>query len=215
MKILVNKCPDTGELFEDDRLYKNHRQRILREQRKQEAFNQQQKEFNDWLSLEKEKLHHIETIAPWFLANQRIIMDAVTAGYETGWEIRSWDKFVPEDEFVKLEITGIYKTELTNSHHCPRGGVTNWCGHRDNLPKHYPGFKVRISGKLQRPPKYNYRYPYSAALNLVGIQTGSGGGGNENFGYDGFIFLDDWPGLKEQVRLIEEDQIVSRLKGKF
>lgn len=215
MKILVNKCPDTGELFEDDKVYKNHRRKILREQRKHEKFNLAQAEFNKWLEVEKEKLHHINDVAPWFISNQRAIMDAVNSRYVTGWNCRGWDKFVPEDVFTELVITGIYEPKHSNSHNCPRNGVSNWCGNRDDLPKSYPGFKVRIYGKLVRPPQHNYRYPYSDALNIVGILTGSGGGGNDNFNYVGSIFLDDWPGLKEQIRILEEDQIVSRLKGKF
>ena len=215
MKILVNKCPDTGELFEDDKAYKNHRRKILRAQKKQEEFSLAQAEFNKWLDTEKEKIHNIDKVAPWFLANQRIIMDAMNAGYKTGWNYRGWDKFVPEDIFTKLVITGIYRPELSNSHNHPRNGVSNWCGRRDDLPKFYPGFKIRVSGTLERPPRQNYKYPYSDALNLVGILTGTGGGGNSDFGYDGEIFLDDWPGLKEQIRIMEEDQIVNRLKGKF
>lgn len=215
MKVLVNKCPDTGTLFEDDRKYKLHRQKLLRAQRKQEEFNRAQEEFNKWLSVEKEKIRSLEAIEPWFLLNQRTIMDAVNAGYQTGWSYRGWDKFVPEDVFTHLSIAGNYQKVLSNSGNCPRNGVLNWCARDPNLPRGYPGFKIRVGGTLARPKGKNYCYPYSQALHIVGILTGTGGGGNTEFSYDGAIFLDDWSGLKEQVRIIEEDQIVSRLKGKF
>lgn len=215
MKVLVNKCPDTGNLFEDDREFRLHRQKLLRAQRKQEKFNLAQEEFNKWLNSEKEKVKSIEDVAPWFLLNQRVIMYAVNAGYKTGWQYRGWDKFVPEDVFTALLITGKYEKVISNSHNCPRGGVTNWCARDPNLPKGYPGFKTRVTGKLIRPKGKHGTYPYSEALHIVGIHTGTGGGGNSDFSYSGELFLDDWPGLKEQIRILEEDEIVSRLKGKF
>jgi len=68
-------------------------------------------------------------------------------------------------------------------------------------------------------------YPYDSIGKFVGLKTGSGGGGNEDWGYDVSIFLDDWPGLNQQwADMIfeqevtryeqEKDRIINRLKGK-
>lgn len=214
MKVLVNKCPDTGDLFEDDKEYKNHRAKINKQKAADKKACEIRSEFGDWLHNEKLKIVSPEMIAPWFLKNQRIIMEAHNAGVRG--QRHSWGHkfYLDSDEFTKFEITSPKFSELTsNSGSCPANGVTNWCGRNDTMPRGYPGWSCRVDGALQRSPKHMSHYPYSDALNLVGIHVESGGGGNRSWGYSAKIFVDDWPGLKIWVEERETEMILKKLKG--
>jgi hypothetical protein len=225
MKVTVNKCPDTGKLIEDDNEYKNYRAMVIREKNKKAQIQTTRDTFWAWLAAEKLKITSPDMIGPWFLENQRKIMDAVNAGLVSkgGWSGFN-DRFVPDDVFTKCELKfQEYTHSVSNTHSCPDSGETNFmCD--DSKPRGYPGWVGRIDGVLVRPPKKDYEYPYSSAINLVGIKTGSGGGGNSGWDYDVRIFLDDWPGLvphrdtivAERERIAyekEQERIIWRLKN--
>jgi hypothetical protein len=212
MKILVNKCPHTGALFESDSKYKAHIAAINRKKRSDAAHKKLVDEFKSWLLNEKLSITDTDMVLPWVLKNQHALMDAANSnllGY------RRWgDKFYPTDEIKTLKFDNItYSRMVSNSHSCPEGGVTYWCGRADGAPRGYPGFKFRFSATAYREKRYNGQYPFSDLLDAIGIKTGSGGGGNENWGYDGTLWLSDWPGLQQQVDEMEMDTIANKLKG--
>lgn len=214
MKVTVNKCPDTGKLFEDDKEYKTHRDKMRREKLAAAKDKKVKDTFFHWLAEEKKLITSVDMIPAWFLKNQRIIMDAFNVGCRGTGHNGFWVKFKDTDEFTKFKITGVYYSRsVSNSHSCPRNGVTNWGGQRVGAPNGYPGWSVRVAGSLFRLPKDGSEYPYGDALNLIGIHTGTGGGGNESWGYDAKIFLDDWSGLKAQVDEMEQNDMVKILKG--
>jgi hypothetical protein len=137
------------------------------------------------------------------------------------------DQFnLDSDVFTKFEITNVvYNHSLANTHNCPENGVTNWGGRVVGAPRGYPGWKCRVSGSLSRNRKGSGSYPYSGLCALIRVLTGTGGGGNESWSYDADIFLDDWPGLKQQwTDMIfdqeleryenEKDAIIRRLSGR-
>lgn len=230
MKIQARKCPFTGKVFEESKVkeYILHLQDVRIRQRAKRNEKRVKSTFHTWLAKERAQIKKIEDIPAWFMDNQRILMDAHNAGIHSQYSFCSdRDKFVIEDVFknvtIKLRGTRGFSDLVSNSHVCPDKGVTNFCG-EDGKPRSYPGWEVDIAGTLKRPRKLNSSYPYSMAINLAGIKTGSGGGGNENWGYDAKIFLDDWPGLQAQRdfelaeiarKKYELDQlnILRRLKG--
>ena len=130
--------------------------------------------------------------------NQQTIMDAVNVipGQWTSFG----DKFADGDLFTKITFDRPYwNSNLSNSHSCPKGGVQNWGGRgtfADGTPKPngYPGWGLRLSGSLKRNKKLMSSYPYSGLFNITGIYTGTGGGGNADFGYDAKIWAAEWPG---------------------
>lgn len=215
MRVQVRRCPFTGKIFEETDL----RRYVLHLEAQRAAIHTRIREdavrnsFQRWLNVEKSKLLNVSMIPEWFLDNQEKIKDAANAilfDRNSRWE-RS-RMFVPQDRFAKLEWEHArYNALCSNSHECPDNGVTNW-GSNPNLPTGYPGWTGYLKGSLVRP-KNAQGYPYSEALRVVGIKTGSGGGGNESFGYSFTLFLADWPGLNDQVRQMEEDAIISKLKG--
>lgn len=194
MKVTVNKCPYTGKLFEDDKKYKAHLQKIRRERTAMRAEEKEKTEFAGWLAVEKEKIIHPNMIAPWMLENQDRLMVAANAFKLGTW---STDKFFPlTDKFTKIELMVKYTPRVSNTHCAPKGKVTNWhC--KPDLPNGYPGWSGNVSGVLTREKKHMSAYPYSHILNLVGIHTGSGGGGNEHWGYGVSLFAEEWPAMAE------------------
>lgn len=211
---MVRKCRFTGEIFEekDRKKYIAHLKKLrvaLAEERKIERTK---KTFKQWLAKEKKKILRPEDIPEWFLKNQRTIMDGANAGF--GDRPFKNDRFFITDEFTKFVFTSLrYSNEASNSHVHPDKGVGNWCGEDPNKPTGYKGWTGHVDGVLKRMPQHDSSYPYSGALNAVGIKTDSGGGGNKNWGYGFTIFLDDWPGLKHTVDEMEQQQVVNKLKG--
>jgi len=212
MRIQARKCPFTGTVFEEkDRMnYVTHLQElrsIMRASREQKRIKDT---WTEWLYAEKLKITRPEQIPAWFLANQKTIMYACNAVEGT----HRWfdDNFVPEDVFTKLNFSEPKFSEcVSNTHNCPASGVTNFMC-KDDLPRGYVGWTSYVNGTLVRPKKHDGSYPYSGALKMVGLHTGSGGGGNKNFGYDIKIFLDDWPGLKAAVTRIKRVDAVSKAR---
>lgn len=226
MRVQVRKCPFTGKLFEekDAKKYAVHLKELRVKMREERRHKYLRDNFTKWLKKEKKAITHPEMIPEWFMANQRQIMEAHNAGIRSKLEMSLSDRFfITTDRFenVEFEKGTRFNDLLSNSHTCPENGKTNWCATENDTPKGYPGWKTYIKGTLVRDKKNNHSYPYNAALNLVGIKTGSGGGGNKDWGYQCSIFLADWPGLKVAYKEILEErhqreaqEIVNRLKGK-
>lgn len=207
MIVSAYKCPFTGVLFdlaaeEEYNAHVKKHKAIFREQKRYEKIKA---EYADWFASEKEKIATIEEIAPWFLENQRTIMDGMNAIHNLSKQDR--ERFQTDDIFTKLEIKfREFDPLVSNTHVCPRnGGVTNWWCKNDK-PRGYPGWEGQVSGTLVRPLRYNSSYPSSSILNFVDIHTGSGGGGNKDWSYGVSVFLDDWSGIQETI-------IVEKLKG--
>lgn len=203
-QILVYKCPRTGKLFEEQTAYRNHLAKLARARRKVKQENYIKNTFFDWLDDQRtNKVMSINDIPQWLLDNQRTIMDAVNAipGRWTGFG----DKFYDDDLFTAIRFERPYwSTLVSNSHSCPKGGVQNWGSKgtfADGTPKPtgYPGWSLRVAGSLQRHKKNMSSYPASSLFNIVGIHTGTGGGGNESFGWDSKIFAEEWPGAAAGV----------------
>lgn len=206
-QILVWKCPTTGKLFEEQTVYKNHLATLARDRRKVKQQNHIKNTFYDWLDHQRTNVVlSVDDIPQWILDNQQILKDAanVLSDY--------YSKFKDSDRYTQIKFSNVrWNANLSNSHSCPKGGVQNWRGNEtfaDGTPKPigYPGWYINLSGSLQRNKKDMGSYPYSEVFKVIGIHTGSGGGGNENFGYDAKIFAEEWPGAAS-------GQVFARLAG--
>lgn len=207
MKIQAYKCKVTGKVFEtkDRAKYILHLKKVREKQKEDRLHKRIREEFNIWLANERNNIFDIIDIPDWFLKNQRYIMDATNA--ITFRNSKDYEKFQPTDTFCDISFRyAIYSPLTSNSHTCPDNGVTNWCERDKDAPIGYPGWNINIGGTLKRLLKHNDSYPYSKALNLVGIKTGTGGGGNEHWGYEASIFVEDWPGLGQGL-------VMNKLRG--
>jgi hypothetical protein len=160
------------------------------------------RKWEEWLANEKLNITHIDQIVPWFLANQNTIITAVQT-IENSTPLWPWDgSFHDTDEYTELSLDVNYKPLCSNSHSAPVGKPENWNRFKD-VPLGYPGWHGRLKGSLKRLSAHNYSYPYNSCYKFIGLNTGSGGGGNESHSYDVTIFLDDWPGLGSQFQVEE------------
>ncbi len=203
-QILVWKCPETGKLFEEQQKYKNHLSTLARARRKVKQQNYIKATFFDWLDNERtNNVLDVNDIPKWLLDNQQIIMDATNV--IPGRWVSFDDKFADGDLFTKIEFGRTrWILNLSNSHSCPKGGVQNRGGKEtfaDGTPKPsgYPGWGLSLEGSLKRNKKLMSSYAYSGLFNIVGIYTGTGGGGNEHFRYDAKIWAEEWPAAASAI----------------
>ena len=203
-QILVWKCPKTSKLFEDQDAYKKHLVKLVEARRRVKQQNYIKNTFFEWLDDQRSNVvMNINDIPEWLMTNQQIIMDAVNA-IPGGWTHFD-DKFADGDLFTKIEFVRPYWSgNLSNSHSCPKGGVQNWGAKglfADGTPKPtgYPGWSTRLAGTLKRNKKLMSAYPASGLFKIVGIHTGTGGGGNESFGWDAKLWAEEWPAAASAV----------------
>lgn len=201
MKIQVRKCRVTGKLFEDLDKYALHLQKLRAMLKQERLYKRIRTEFAVWLNEERSAIYDIDDIVPWFIKNQRYIMNAVNA-----LGSNSREQFYEDDVFEDIKLKVRYSSSVSNTHQCPDDGKTNFMCRDSDGPTGYPGFHGDISGSLNRSKKYDSSFPYGRALNIVGLKTGSGGGGNKNWSYGVSIFLADWTGLSQSLT-------VNKLKG--
>ena len=203
-QVLVWKCPKTSKLFEDQDAYKKHLVVLAQARRKIKHQNMIKNTFFEWLDDQRENVvMNVNDIPEWLMTNQQTIMDAVNA--IPGQWASFGDKFADGDLFTKIELERPYwGGNISNSHSCPKGGVQNWGAKgtfADGTPKPtgYPGWSTRINGSLKRNKKNMSSYPASGLFKIVGIHTGTGGGGNESFGWDAKIWAEEWPAAASAI----------------
>jgi hypothetical protein len=207
MRVQVRKCPFTGIIFEEHNRnkYVSHLAELRSDKKEARRLASIRASYDIWLKNEKLEITSPTMVMEWFLENQRFLMDAFNSGVRgtDSPSMFSRAKFYPNDKFTALELqTSTYGSYVSNTHVCPDDGITNW-GCKPDKPIGYPGWSIRLGGSLYRDKKHNGSYPYSELINMVGIKTGSGGGGNESWSYDASLFLADWSGLSE-ARLFDK-----------
>ena len=214
MKVEMYKCPWTGSLFEmsEKKKYVKHLKALRKANREKWRLTYIRQSFDAWLHQEKLKINEVNQIEPWVLENQKQLIEGMMAIYGTTSAFR--DKFESSDKLEKLKITGLrHSSRVSNTHSCPKSGITNFRCLPDK-PAGYPGWSGRIDGSLLRDKKNNSHYPITDLLNHIGLCTGSGGGGNINWGFELKIFADDWPGLIPGLyRELWQDQEDASLKA--
>jgi uncharacterized C2H2 Zn-finger protein len=132
-------------------------------------------------------------IVNWINRNPDFMFDN---GMKQGWRREDAEKF--RDKFwIKITYLDLHWNPLaSNTHNCPRNGVTNWGGREldrsgNPRPRGYPGFTGRIEYQMSHDIGFG-----SDVMRGLGIHTGTGGGINNNqYGYGVTFFDADWPGL--------------------
>lgn len=194
------QCPWTGRIVETKRTYVKHlrelrenrmraRIRAARMQRLQEDLSNQP----DWHSV----IDWVERNSHWFLARAK--QSRGNVGYDR------WPE--PEDFWVRITYLDIrHSNSVSNSHNCPRGGVTNW-GRRDpGAPTGYPGW----SGRIEYQASHSLPGFSSDMFRGTGINPGSGGGmGQNRCGYSVELFDADWPVIADPL---DRERVLAVLK---
>lgn len=178
------RCPWTKKVYGNKRDYVKHLKH-LRENymhRRIRAAAVQKKKENLW------NQPTFQDIVAWIEMNPEFMFDN---GLREGWRHDNVEKY--RDKFwVKITYLDIqWGPNTSNSHSCPRGGVTNWGRGEPNKPTGYPGYTGSIEYQMSHDIGFG-----SDVMRGLGIHTGSGGGAGDNqFGYSVTFFDADWPGL--------------------
>lgn len=209
------RCPWTNAVFATKKAYVSHLKELRQDhihakirrdifgKRKEDLWNQPTfKDIVDW----------VERNPDFFFDNAggmrgRARQDRIAAYREKFW-IR----------ITYLDLT--WSQNVSNTHDCPRDGVTNWGGREKfkdgtDRPRGYPGWHGRIEYQMSHDLGFG-----SDAMRGTGINTGTGGGISDNrYGYDVRFFESDWPKIAEAARndrvlsvLSEERRWESRIK---
>ena len=109
---------------------------------------------------------------------------------------RAWGKrLAPKSDNLiglTLKIDG-FDQFTSNSHKCPRKGVTNWGNRTEGAPTSYPGWRGRINFSVTHSTSFSSNY-----FEQTPICTGGGGGGDGSLSYDLTLWAADFPVIWEK-----------------
>jgi len=182
-------CKECKQIYTTSRQASNCEQRHVRKRAAETAAEQKmqrESKIADEVRLTSRNLHEIQTNLIAWVAKYHKLKISFTRGFDS-----------------------LSMRWVSNSHNCPIDGVTNWCNEHKDRPTGYYGWQGRIEGKIttldgKKFDKYYFsdilanRFSNDKLPYCRGINSGSGGGGNEGFGYDLQLFVDDFPLLKEK-----------------
>lgn len=241
-KVIVNKCPHTGYLFEDQAEYNRHLRRLSRERC----------HAREWAALLENlvstisKIQQVKNMQEWceyLVKHQKefIIYGALNDNF-TGHKVRAAMEKGAKMKVPKIQGIAIwrpkYSKSVSNSHNCPRNGETNWGGNKEHGIRGYPGWtaNIRLEYENEREEDFNIEVTFSgkkrkeyikapsisditggfgSSSSLTGVNTGSGGGGGGGR-YGAQIFVQDFPKIEkyveEQIFEIEKNATFQRMK---
>lgn len=183
------QCPWTDKVFATKAAYRKHLSE-LRENRmhKRARENIRNRKLDDLINQTS-----FEDIVNWIETNPEFFFDGAIKFGHSGWATRR--AHLREDFWIKITYLDLrWSDSVSNSHSCPRGGVTCWSSHeaKDGRPRGYPGWHGRIEFQISHDLGFG-----SDVFRSTGIHTGTGGGGGNNcFGFDVKFFASDWPGVR-------------------
>lgn len=187
MKIQVRKCGFTGDLFESDQQYLAHLIQLRKQYKKRRERDKITRNWHNWLQNSQAHVLSVKDLEQWLNDHQHEILvmsqhlkrtRTQTRGIRLGFKFENiqWSHCV------------------SNSHSCPRDGVTNWHMH-SHKPRGYPGWQGRI--EITGWEKFDGFV--SNLLEIVDIHTGTGGCG----GYEVRWYASDWPGMHMHQTLMQ------------
>ncbi len=190
------QCPWTNKIFTAKKDYVSH----LRKLRSDHIHAAIRRSIVDRQHENLRSQQSFEDLIGWIETHPEFFFDNAVGRRGDGRQDRIAayrDKFWIRVTYLDIQ----WSSSISNTHSCPRGGVTNWGG-RDTWPdgttkpRGYPGWGGRIEYQLSHDLGFG-----SDVLRGTGIHTGTGGGTSDNRqGYDVKFFDTDWPGIAESAR---------------
>jgi len=197
-QVLVWKSDEDGKLFELKSKYTAHLRKLAAErlcQKKIDAVTTSREQFLIDMGNTVTSITSLEQFIKdnwaWFAAN--------------GASSNMWRR-IPASNRHKLgrvSITAKWADHVSNSHSCPRGGVTNWSSFNaaPGTPTGYPGWVGTITFTIDagvsghKVPRKLSGFGSDYFENTT-LHTGSGGGdggGNNQYSYELKLFAADFP----------------------
>jgi hypothetical protein len=185
MKILVNKCPDTGTLFESDQAYKTFRQRFLRQKRALAVKEKSEQEVQSLIKDFQDTCASFSELEEWLTQPTTL---------KTIMKHSRVESTLDHVQFIHMR----FSDACSNSHAAPKGGETNWHRNRDK-PLSYPGWQ----GRLKYTTNYDHISLTSGFFRILGVHSGAGGARDGHSEYDVTVFQSDWPMLEFTAHLLQ------------
>ena len=199
-QVLVWKSDADGKLFEDKTKYQKHLRKLAAARREQKKVAQVNIDREAFIIRMGQEVNGVESL-------EKFIKDNWSWFFHNGvsrnrmWNDKKAYKFHEyHDVFINLHG---WSDNVSNSHCCPRGGVTNWSARDAASPTGYPGWVGRITIKV-KPGMHKYKGQTYMEDGFGGdyfadtpIKTGTGGGGGgdgcKEYAYDLKLFASDFP----------------------
>jgi hypothetical protein len=216
-RVQVWKCSTTGKLFEDKKKYVKHLKKIARIRIEDRKFTRVERQAELWWRNFQDQEFEVTDLPRLVIENQQYFWQDAKKSEPWSWsELGKIKKKVecPVPEILEFTMFSVnWNDDVSNSHHCPRNGVKNFCGGTklpdgSPAPQGYPGWQGRAEWIVRWPREWDGWYPGSDLFKgrRSGIHSGTGGGGYmkfdqrhrchvQSFGYDIKIFASDWPGM--------------------
>jgi hypothetical protein len=198
-KIIAYRCDTTGKVFEHKVKYQSHLKKLAADRRaraKHDAFEKARKQvFIDM----RNTVRSYKELEAYIKANwQHFAMNAtINSNHQWGLFTRKHKNLVhPDLKFFSIKSFR-WSDEVSNSHRCPIGGVTNWGGRGDPMPDgsprpcNYPGWLCQIEYNTVSESRVSYG---NSAWEDTGINTGTGGQAT-NYYFAVELFASDWPAM--------------------
>ena len=215
-QIIAWKCDKTGKIFEDKSKYQKHIRKLAAKARIQKKIDAENAANDAWWSEFRSVERSVEDLMLAIVEHQdKFWVEAKNTDpwrwEDVGKKVRKGIRMpMPKVTYINLDVKE--KNKVSNTHYCPKNGVTNWYCKKD-LPDGYPGFYGQVSWYIEWPQEFSGWYPGGDLFEgrNACIYTGSGGGGSmrdgrQSFSHEVHIFFDDWPGLKafyEKKKMME------------
>ena len=239
--ITAYKSDADGKIFEDKSKYQAHLRTLARHRNAQRKLQiAEAAKDAAWAEL-YEREQSIDDWMQMVIDNQHLFWAEAAAGDPYDWQnvgkkiSRGKNAMVmPVPKLLKIKHSLQWSDSVSNSHSCPRDGMTNWGGREklkdgSDAPRGYPGWQGHIEWLVEWPKEFDSIYLgsdlFSKGTFHTGRQrahTGTGGGGGGHFDkefntwcqrpqYDFRIYASDWPGL---TRYREKRVMWNRLGAK-
>ena len=221
--ITAYKCEHTGKLFESKEKYQSHLRKLSRIRSIRRKIQVVENSRADFFRGLQNTIATIEELEKAIIEHQNMFW--ADAAVSESW---SWSEVgkkhrgvhVPVPKLIKFTSFNFsFSPKVSNSHSCPRDGVTNWGGSDKSAPRHYPGWSGRVEWQIAWPEELDGMYPGSDLFKgrncCIHTGTTSGGGmkkGVQTFGYEAEIFASDWPKMYEKT---SKQRMWEALEGKL
>ena len=223
-KITVWKCPNTSKLFEDEKVYRTHLKRSSRERIAAREWQAVRDSITDVIT-GAQQVNNAQELVDYIVKYQHVFMIQGVFNSHYDDELmhkalgKGWDIYFPKLKSLKFDTN--WRTEVSNSHNCPRDGYTNWSGNNEDGRdlRNYPGWhgkvasaydkndrfiKVKKKGSktwqtIEAPSISDMMSAFGDGKSLSGVCTGSGGGGSAACQYEVSLFQSDFPNMEKKV----------------
>lgn len=194
------RCPWTDKVYGDKRGYLKHLKELRESRMHARARALRRQRIFEELIMQPD----LARIIQWIELHPEFFFDNIISAGRDRWGDRR-AKFRDDFSIKILYFDLRWDNKISNSHSCPRSGVTNWGRYTDDRPSGYPGWQGDIAYQL------SHDIGSFGIFDKVGIHTGTGGGrGNLKCAYDVKLFADDWPGMK-MMRAMTDNMEYNRM----